>query len=117
MSSELYGLVQSKITTDDIQAFKAQAKKMKDATENESGTISYDFFINEEKREVFIVDKYAYDKAFMAHMEQFLQEEFIPKILTMMELTSLNMLGPVAEEIDDFFAKGGWTYGAYPLTM
>ena len=49
MSTELYGLVQSKITTDDIQAFKAQAKKMKDATENESGTISYDFFINEEK--------------------------------------------------------------------
>ena len=56
MSTELYGLVQSKITTDDIQAFKAQAKKMKDATENEIGTISYDFFINEEKREVFIVE-------------------------------------------------------------
>ena len=49
MSTELYGLVQSKITTDDIQAFKAQAKKMKDATENEIGTISYDFFINEKK--------------------------------------------------------------------
>ena len=59
MSTELYGLVQSKITTADIQAFKAQAKKMKDATENEIGTISYDFFINEEKREVFIVEKYA----------------------------------------------------------
>ena len=43
MSTELYGLVQSKITTDDIQAFKAQAKKMKDATEIEIGTISYDF--------------------------------------------------------------------------
>ena len=105
MSTELYGLVQSKITTDDIQAFKAQAKKMKDATENEIGTISYDFFINEEKREVFIVEKYADDKAFMAHMEQFLQEEFIPKILTMMELTSLKMLGPVTEEIDDFSPK------------
>ena len=117
MSTELYGLVQSKITTDDIQAFKAQAKKMKDATENEIGTISYDFFINEEKREVFIVEKYADDKAFMTHMEQFLQEEFIPKILTMMELTSLKMLGPVTEEIDDFFAKGGWTYDAYPLAM
>jgi quinol monooxygenase YgiN len=117
MSAELYGLVQSKITTDDIQAFKAQAKKMKDATENEIGTISYDFFISEEKREVFIVEKYADDKAFMAHMEQFLQEEFIPKILTMMELTSLKMLGPVTEEIDDFFAKGGWTYDAYPLAI
>ena len=53
----------------------------------------------------------------MVHMEQFLQEEFIPKILTMMELTSLKMLGPVTEEIDDFFANGGWTYDAYPLAM
>ena len=53
----------------------------------------------------------------MAHMEQFLQEEFIPNILTMMELTSLRMLGSVTEEIDDFFAKGGWTYDAYPLAM
>ena len=44
MNTELYGLVQSKITTDDIQAFKAQAKKMKDATEKEIGTISYDLF-------------------------------------------------------------------------
>ena len=68
MSTELYGLVQSKITTDDIQAFKAQAKKMKDATENEIGTISFDFFINEEKREVFIVEKYANDKAWLAHI-------------------------------------------------
>jgi len=53
----------------------------------------------------------------MAHMEQFLQEEFIPTLLTMMELTSLKMLGPVTEEIDDFFAKGGWAYYAYPLAV
>jgi len=53
----------------------------------------------------------------MAHMEQFLQEEFIPTLLTMMELTSLKVLGPVTEEIDDFFAKGGWAYDAYPLAM
>ena len=53
----------------------------------------------------------------MAHMDQFLQEEFIPKILTMMELTSSKMLDPVADDIDDFFAKGGWAYDAYPLVM
>ena len=56
MSTELYGLVQSKITTDDIQAFKAQAQKMKDATENEIGTMSYAFFINE-KKEKFLSQK------------------------------------------------------------
>jgi len=117
MSTELYGIVQAKITTDDIQAFKAQAEKMKDAAADETGTISYDFFINEEKKEIFIVEKYADDKAFMAHMKQFSQAEFIPKLLTMQELTSLVMLGPVTEEIDEWFAKGGWAYNAYPLAM
>ena len=117
MSTELYSLVQARITTDDIRAFKAQAKKMKDATENEIGTISYDFFINEKKREVFIVEKYSDDKAFMAHMEKFTQAEFITKLLTMQDLTSLEMLGPVTEEIDEFFAKGGWAYNNYPLAL
>jgi hypothetical protein len=35
----------------------------------------------------------------------------------MMELTSLKMLGPVTEEIDDFFAKGGSTFDAYRLVI
>ena len=45
------------------------------------------------------------------------QAEFIPKLLTMQELTSLEILGPVKEEIDEFFAKGGWAYNAYPLAI
>ena len=105
MSTELYSLVQAKITTDDMRAFKTQAKKMKDATKNEIGTISYDFFINEEKREVFIVKKNEDDKAFMKHMEKLMQEEFIPKLLTMQELSSFDMLGSVTEQIDDFFER------------
>ena len=69
------------------------------------------------KKEVFIVEKYADDKAFMAHMEKFMQTEFIPKLLTMQELSSLEMLGPVTEEINEFFAKGGWVYNGYPLAI
>ena len=53
----------------------------------------------------------------MAHMEKFTQAEFIPKLLNMQELTSLEMLGPVTGEIDNFFAKGGWVYNNYPLAM
>ena len=117
MSSGLYLIVQAKITTDDIQAFKAQAKKMKNSTENEIGTVSYDVFINEEKREVFIVEKYANDKAFLAHMKKFTQAEFIPKLLNMQRLTSIEMLGPLTDEIDEFFAKGGWPYNNYPIVM
>ena len=74
-------------------------------------------FLLTKKKEVFIVEKYANDKAWLAHMEKFTQAEFIPKLLTMQELTSIEMLGPVTEEIDEFFAKGGWAYNNYPLAM
>ena len=117
MRSELYLIVQAEITTDDIQAFKAQAKKMKNSTENKTGTISFDVFINEEKREDLIVEKYANDKAFLAHMKKFTQAEFIPKLLTMQELTSIEILGPVTDEIDEFLAKRGWPYNNYPIVM
>jgi quinol monooxygenase YgiN len=50
MSLEIYNIVKAKITTDDLEAYKTQADKMKEATRNEPGTISYDFFINEEKK-------------------------------------------------------------------
>ena len=117
MSTELYCIIQAKITTDDIQSIKAQAKLMKDAAKNEVGVISYDFFINEENRLVFIVEKYADDQAFLALMEKFMQPEFVPKLLTMQDLTSIEILGSITEEIDELFAKGGWAYNSYPLAM
>ncbi len=53
MSTELYGLVQSTITTDDIHSFKAQAKKMKDATETEIGHC-LTIFLLMKKKEKFL---------------------------------------------------------------
>ena len=44
---------------------------MVDIAKDEIGTIAYDFFIDEEKREVCIVEKYADDKAFLSHQERF----------------------------------------------
>ena len=49
MSSEIYGIAQAKITTEDIQSFKVQSQKMKDATRNEIGTISYVFLLTKKK--------------------------------------------------------------------
>ena len=40
MTSEIYNLVRAEITTGDLDAFKAQAKKMKDATTDERGTLT-----------------------------------------------------------------------------
>ena len=117
MTSELYNLVRARITTDDIAAFKAQAKKMKDATTDEPGTLLYDFFINEESREVLIIEKYADGKAFMAHMNKFTQPEYIPTLLEMQEINGIEMPGYVTDEVEELFAQGGWPYNGYPTAI
>jgi quinol monooxygenase YgiN len=43
MSQEIYNIVKAKITTDDMKAFKAQAKRIVDAAQREYGTLFYDF--------------------------------------------------------------------------
>ena len=117
MTSELYNLVRARVTTDDIAALKAQAKKMKDATTDEPGTLIYDFFINEESKEVLIIEKYADGKAFMAHMNKFTQPGYIPKLLEMQEITGIEMPGYVTDEVKGLFAQGGWPYNGYPTAI
>ena len=117
MSSEVYNIVKAKITTTDIQAFKTQANKMKEASREEVGTIIYDFFINENKKEVLIIEKYADGNAFMTHMKKFLQPAYIPKLLEMQEITSIEMPGLVTKEMKALFMEGGWSYNGYPLDI
>ena len=117
MSREIYNIVRAKITTDDLQAFETQAKKMKAAAKEESGTLIYDFFINRDTKDVLIIEKYQDDEAFMAHMTRFVTEEYIPKLLTMQEIVSIEMPGLVTKEIEDFFTAGGWKYKDFPVNI
>ena len=117
MGTGIYNIVKAKITTEDLGTLKTQANKMKEATKDEPGTLIYDFFINEEKREVLIVEKYANSEAFMVHIKRFIQPEYIPTILTMQEITSVEMPGKITKEMEQFFAEGGWSYNAYPLNV
>mgnify|MGYP002836428962 CR=1 FL=1 len=117
MSSEIYNIVKARITTDNLTAFKSQANKMVELSETESGTLLYSFFINEEKKEVLIIEKYADDKSFMKHMKRFTQPELIPKLLEMQEIISIEMPGTVSKEIEGLFEQGGWSYNSYPVKV
>ena len=37
--------------------------------------------------------------------------------LTMQELTGVEMPGTVTQEMEELFAKGGWSFNAYPFRM
>jgi len=95
MGTGIYNIVKAKITIEDLGTFKAQAKK----------------------REVLIVEKYANSEAFMTHLKKFMQAEYIPTMLTMQEIISVEMPGTITKEMEQLFAEGGWSYNAYPLDV
>ena len=117
MSSEIVNIVRAKIITDDIGMFESHAAKMVQASNEESGTLVYDFFINGKTRQVLIVEKYADDQAFMEHMKRFIHPEYIPKLLEMQEIVSIEMAGTVTEEMQELFDRGGWSYNGYPVKV
>tara|TARA_B100001123_G_scaffold349662_2_gene399776 strand:- start:144 stop:497 length:354 start_codon:yes stop_codon:yes gene_type:complete len=117
MTTEIYNIVKARITTNNLEAFKSQAKRMTEASKGEPGTLVYDFFLNEEAREVLIVEKYADGQSFMKHMRKFTQPEFIPKILEMQEIISIEMPGKLTNEIEELFSLGGWPYNSYPAKV
>ena len=53
MRNEVYSTVKVKVRIDDPREYKLQAIKMKETMRDEPGTLIYDFFIKEERREVF----------------------------------------------------------------
>tara|TARA_B100001175_G_scaffold39913_1_gene29261 strand:- start:256 stop:612 length:357 start_codon:yes stop_codon:yes gene_type:complete len=117
MNTEIYNIVKAKITTSDLDAFKKLATKMVNVSKDEPGTLVYDFFINEKKKEALIIEKYANGDALMAHMKKFTQSEFIPTLLTMQKLTSVEMAGTITDNIKEFFNKNKFTYNAYPINF
>ena len=53
----------------------------------------------------------------MAHMKRFVTEEYIPKLLTMQEIVSIEMPGLVTKGIEDFFTAGGWKYKDFRVNI
>ena len=105
MNSEIYNIVKGKITTNNLSAYKAQIQKMKEAAKNEVGTLFYDFFINEKEKEFLIIEKYTNGEAFMKHMKKFSSPEYILKLLTMQEMTSVEIPGVIIYEMKVLFTK------------
>jgi len=90
---------------------------MKEAAKNEVDTHFYDFFINEKEKEFLIIEKYTNGEAFSKHMKKFSSPEYILKLLTMQEMTSVEIPGVIIYKIKDLFSKNGRIYKDYPINL
>ncbi|MDG1902035.1 MAG: hypothetical protein P8I80_07360, partial [Bacteroidales bacterium] len=76
--------------------------KMKDfVAKEESQTLEYDFYFNEDKSKLYISECYSDNNAALEHLNNFNQfsEDFFKNI----EIIKVNMFGPVNEKIRSIF--------------
>ena len=69
----------------------------------ESQTLEYDFYFNEDKSKLYINECYSNNEAALEHLNNFNQfsEEFFKNI----EILKVNMFGPVNDKIRSIFAS------------
>jgi quinol monooxygenase YgiN len=68
-SSELLGIARFKIHKGKLEEFKRlSAECMKIARTKDTGTLQYDIYINEEKSEAVVIERYKDSEALMEHL-------------------------------------------------
>ena len=102
-SNYIHWNVEAKIKNKKHKEISELIIKMKDyIAKEESQTLEYDFYFNEDKSKLYINECYCNNGAALEHLNNFNQfsEDFFKNI----EILKVNMFGPVNEKIRSIFS-------------
>ena len=102
-SNYIYWNVEARIKNKKHKEISALIIKMKDYVDKEeSQTLEYDFYFNEDKSKLYINECYSNNEAALEHLNNFNQfsEDFFNNI----EIIKVNMFGPVNNKIRSIFS-------------
>tara|TARA_B110000003_G_scaffold238275_1_gene243776 strand:- start:149 stop:502 length:354 start_codon:yes stop_codon:yes gene_type:complete len=102
-SNYIYWNVEARIKNKRHKEISDLIIKMKDyVTKEESQTLEYDFYFNEDKSKLYINECYSNNKAALEHLNNFNQfsEDFFKNI----EILKVNIFGPVNDKIQSIFS-------------
>ena len=102
-SNYIYWNVEARIMKEKQKEISDLIIKMKDhVAKNESQTIEYDFYFNEDKSKLYINEFYSNNEAALEHLKNFNQfsEDFFKNI----EILKVNLFGPVNNKIRSIFS-------------
>jgi quinol monooxygenase YgiN len=101
-SNYIYWNVEARIKNKKYKEVSDLIIKMKDyVSKEESQTLEYDFYFNEDKSKLYINECYSNNEAALKHLNNFNQfsDEFFKNI----EIIKVNMFGPVNDKIHSIF--------------
>ncbi|MEE9209564.1 MAG: antibiotic biosynthesis monooxygenase [Kiloniellales bacterium] len=107
MSEAISWVLELAIKDGQLDAFKALAQEMSDATQaDEPGTSHYEWFISEDGKAVHIYERYADSAVLMTHIGNF-GEKFAERFLAWAEPTRWLVYGDPSAEVRETLASFG----------
>lgn len=90
-----------------VDAVESIARATVSETQNEPGTLSYDWFLSQDRKRCRIIEVFADPKAVLAHLMGPVVQELVPKILEVSQLNSLEVYGDPGTEASEILAGFG----------
>jgi quinol monooxygenase YgiN len=102
-SNYIYWNVEARVINNKYEEISELIVKMKNyVAKNESQTIEYDFYFNEDKSKLYINECYSNNEAALEHLKNF--NQFSDDFFKNIEILKVNMFGPVNRKIRSIFS-------------
>ena len=107
MSDSVHWVIELDVKDGQLDAFKALAQEMSEATQaNEPGASHYEWFVSEDGKVVHIYERYVDSAATMIHLQTF-GEKFAERFLACVNPTRFTVYGDPSAEVRDALAGFG----------
>ena len=107
MTATISWILELKINAGEFDAFKEVMTDMVAAAKtNEPGTTHYEWFVNEDKNQCHLYERYVNSDAVLVHLNNF-EEHFSERFLATVEPTGLVVYGDPSSEARDALADFG----------
>ncbi len=104
---KVHFIVDLAINEGKLGEFEATVLSMLAGTQNEAGTLSYDWFLSRDRKECRLLETYVDADAAAAHMNGPVVQVLVPKLLESARLTSFKVYGDPGPKGSEILAKVG----------
>lgn len=111
MNSHVSWQVVLSIKPGQLERFRVLTEEMIAATRDESGSLIYERFINDESNVVIVYERYANSHAAVAHLRKF-AKSFGERFLSMVDRREFTVFGKPSDELKNILDEFGATYFA-----
>ena len=109
MGSVVSWVIRVKVKSGQLEGFTALMEEMVASTKNESGTLAYEWFIDEAGENCHIYERYADSEAVMIHGASF-GEHFAERFMGSVDVTGFDIYGEPSDDVKNAFAEMGVSY-------